>query len=106
MKTEYFRNSSNAFNYSFERVLKPGETVILKMPPVSANKRGINDIGFIADEGVDLFATLSSRPENDDVTMWQKIQPNDTINKTTAYIKLVNTDVERQRRVNIRVILN
>lgn len=106
MKTEYFKNSSNAFNYSYERILKPGETVLLKMPPVSANKRGINDIGFIADEGVDLFATLSSRPGNDDVTMWQKIQPYDTINKTTAYIKLENTDMERQRRVNIRVILN
>ena len=106
MKTEYFKNTSNAFNYSFERVLKPAETVLLKMPPVSANKRGINDIGFAAEEGVSLFATLSSRPEREGVTLWQEIRPFDTINKTTAYIRIENTSQVEAKKVNIRVILN
>ena len=106
MKTEYFRNASNAFNYSFEKLLKPAETVLLKMPPVSANKRGINDIGFISENEISLFATLSSRPDNDEVTLWQEIRPFDVINKTTSYIKIVNNSQTDFQRVNIRVILN
>ena len=44
-----FKKSPNGFNYSYERLIPANTTVILKMPTVSANKRGINDIGWQAD---------------------------------------------------------
>lgn len=101
---ERFKNDSNAFNFSFEKMLEPESEIILKMPPVSPNKRGINDIGFTAEEGITLYATISAKPYSND-TIWQEIQPFDEINKTTAYIKIKNTS-ENNARVNIRVILN
>lgn len=105
-KTGYFKNDTvSAFSYSFERVLAAGETILLKMPVVSSNKRGVNDIGFTAEDGITLYATLSARPENDSVTVWQEIRPYDEINKTTAYIKIVNNSGDK-RRVNIRALLN
>ena len=99
-----FKNTSNAFNYCFEGTVMPGEKQILKMPPVSANKRGINDIGFACEEGIILYATISAKAEGKD-TIWQKINSFDEINKTTSYIMIENTS-DKAQRVNIRVIMN
>lgn len=99
-----FKRTTNGFNFVFEEAIAPGKTVILKMPPISPNKRGINDVGFAADNGISLYATISSQPE-DDGAIWQEIQPFDEINKVTSYIKIVNSSDE-SKRVNIRVILS
>lgn len=81
--------NSQGFNYVYERVLAPKEERIVKMPPISANKRGINDIGWQSDGKVTLYGTLSSRPESDKA-LWQEIQECDDINKTVTAIKIVN----------------
>ena len=99
-----FKRITNGFNYIFEKVFASGESAILKMPTVTPNKRGINDIGFAAEDGITLYATISGDPEKETV-IWQEINPFDEINKTTSYIKIVNTSAER-KRVNIRAILN
>ena len=99
-----FKNSSNAFNYSFDENVLPGSEFIVKMPPVSANKRGVNDIGFMADDGITLYSTIAAKP--DENTIWQQIQPYDEINKTTSYIKVVNENSTESQRVYIRVIMN
>ena len=104
MKLLEFKRTINGFNYVFEKEIAAGETTMLKMPVVTSNKRGINDIGFAVDEGVILYATISSKPY-DDSAIWQEIQPFDEVNKTTSYIKIENTSSE-SKRVNIRVILN
>ena len=99
-----FKRTTNGFNYVFEKAIPAGETVMLKMPTITPNKRGINDIGFAVEEGIILYATISSKPY-DDSAIWQEIQPFDEINKTTSYIKIENTSGEN-KRVNIRAILN
>ena len=99
-----FRKVTNGFNFVFEEYIEPMKTEILKMPTVSPNKRGINDIGFATDNGITLYATISSKPD-DEATVWQEIRSYDEINKVTSYIKIVNSSNEKQR-VNIRVILN
>lgn len=86
---EKFERTTNAFNYIFERTLKANETVILKMPPVSPNKRGVNDIGWQTDGDVELYGTLSAKPESA-AALWQKIAEGDDINKTVSAIKIVN----------------
>ena len=99
-----FKRTTNGFNYTFEKDIAAGATEILKMPTVTPNKRGINDIGFAADDGIILYATISAEPEKDSA-IWQEINPFDEINKTTSYIKVVNTTGEK-KRVTIRAILN
>lgn len=99
-----FKSEGNGFNYIYENELAPNEERILKMPRVSANKRGVNDVGFQYEDGIVLSATLAQRP-GDENTIWQEIQPFDEINKTTAYIKIVNSG-EKSARVSIRAILN
>lgn len=101
---ENFKNTSHGFNFSFDRSIPAKSEVIIKMPTVSANKRGINDIGFAVEDGITLYATLAAKP-SENSTIWQEIQPFDEINKTTAYIKAVNS-ADSEKRVNIRVILN
>ena len=86
---EMFKNESNAFNFVYEKMLAENETVILKMPVVSPNKRGVNDIGWQADGDVTIYGTLSSKPESD-TALWQEIKENDTVNKTVSAIKVVN----------------
>ena len=99
-----FKNTSNGFNYVFEQDIEPYGVEFLKMPVVTPNKRGINDIGFAVEDGIVLYATISEEPLGD-IAIWQEIQVFDEINKTTSFIKIVNT-TDAKRRVNIRAILN
>lgn len=98
-----FRKVTNGFNFVYEKKLCEGETVIVAMPPVSANKRGINDVGWQTDgNGVELYGTLSRSPESEGA-LWQKIRESDEVNKTVSALKIVNGGSECT--VIIRVIL-
>ena len=99
---EFKKSHFNGFNYVFEKHLKPYEEVIIKTPPVSANKRGINDIGWQSDGEVTLWGTLSNDPEH--TTLWQQIIDRDEVNKTIYALKVVNG--QKACDVIIRVILN
>ncbi len=98
-----FKNTSNGFNYVFEKVLAPNEELLLKMPPVSPNKRGFNDIGWQANSNVELYGTLALNPKSDSA-IWQKIEPYDEVNKTISALKIVNGDEECT--IVIRALLN
>lgn len=99
-----FGRTTNAFNFVFEKDLKANETVIVKMPVVSANKRGINDIGWLSDGDVTLYGTLSRNPKSEKA-LWQEIEEGSEINKTVSAIKVVNNGAT-SCTVVIRVILN
>ena len=105
MKIEYFGNVSQyAFSYHYDRELLPGEEVVLKMPMVTPNKRGVNDIGFAYEGDVVLSGTLSAEPLSDDA-VWQTIHPYDEINKTVSYLKIKNRG-DTRAKINVRAILN
>lgn len=97
-----FRKVTNGFNFIFEKDLAAHESVIVKMPPVSSNKRGINDVGWQASGDVSLYGTLSSKPESASA-LWQEINERDDVNKTVSAIKIVNNGSECS--VAVRVIL-
>lgn len=86
---EFDKSGTTGFNFVFERDLAANETVIVKMPAVSANKRGINDIGWLSDGNVKLYGTLAKNPKSEKA-LWQEIRDNDEVNKVTAAIKIVN----------------
>ena len=100
---EFKKANFNGFNYIFEKHLKPHEEVIIKMPAVSANKRGVNDIGWQSDGDVTIYGTLSNNPEK--TTLWQKILEGDEINKTAYALKVVNNG-QKECDIIIRAILN
>lgn len=100
---ETFKNTTNGFNFVFERKLEEHETVIVKMPVVSPNKRGINDIGWQTDGAVQLYGTICRDPESRDA-LWQEIEPCDEVNKTVSAIKVEN--LGGACRIIIRTILN
>ena len=100
---EVFKVTSSGFNYVYEKTLTPNQMIILKMPVVTSNKRGFNDIGWQAKGNVDLYGTLAISPERED-TIWQKIEPYDEINKTVSALKIVNGDAES--KIVIRALLN
>ena len=98
-----FERTTNAFNFVFERNLKAGEEVIVKMPVVSANKRGINDIGWLSNGDVTLYGTLAKNPKNPDA-LWQEIRDFDEVNKVTSALKIKNNG--DACRFEIRAIFN
>ena len=99
-----FERTTNAFNFVFERNLKAGEEVIVKMPVVSANKRGINDIGWICNGDVTIKGTLAKNPKNPEA-LWQEIRDFDEINKVTSALKIKNNG-DTDCRIEIRAIFN
>lgn len=103
-KVELFKKENNGFNYRYKRKLQPGETVIVRMPAVSSNKRGVNDIGWQSDGDVTLFGTLSTPVDAKDA-MWQEIGDAAEINKTVSGIKIVNNSATDSCTVYIRAIL-
>ena len=100
---EKFQREPNGFSYVYEKKLKDYETVILKMPTISPNKRGVNDVGWLTDGNVTIRGTLSAKPESSDA-LWQDIEDGDDINKTVSAIKIVNNGPAC--RVAVRAILN
>ena len=97
-----FRKVTNGFNFIFEKDLAAHESVIVKMPPVSSNKRGINDIGWQTNGNLKLYGTLSRNPESVKA-LWQEINERDDVNKTVSAIKIVNGD--SACNIAIRVIM-
>ena len=98
-----FERTTNAFNFVFERNLNAGEEVIVKMPAVSANKRGINDIGWICNGDVTISGTLAKNPKNPDA-LWQEIRDFDEVNKVTSALKITNKGGDC--KIEIRAIFN
>ena len=101
-----FERTTNAFNFVFEKDLAANETVIVKMPVVSANKRGINDIGWVSDaeEGqLKLYGTLAKNPKSEKA-LWQEIRVNDEVNKVTSALAIVNSG--DACRIEMRAIFN
>lgn len=101
-----FKNASvnQGFNYVFERTIPAHTEIIIKMPVVTANKRGINDIAWQTDkDDVKLYGTLSANPGGN-YAMWDLIEPNSEINKAVSGLKVVTGASES--RVVIRAILN
>lgn len=96
-------NPGYGFNYVLDTEIKAGETILAKIPRLSPNKRGVNDIGWMTDGDVHLYGTLCRDPERED-TLWQEIEPFDEINKTISAIKIENK--AEDCRVVIRIILN
>ena len=86
---EFDRVGTTGFNFVFEKDLKANETVIVKMPAISANKRGINDIGWLSDGNIKLYGTLAKNPKSEQA-LWQEIRENDEVNKVTSALKIVN----------------
>lgn len=106
-----FQRTTNAFNFVFRKDLKANEVIIVKMPPVSANKRGINDIGWISDAEPDengqplirLYGTLAENLR-DGESLIQEIGANDEVNKTTSAIIVRN--LGDACRIEMRAIFN
>lgn len=100
---DFERASGNAFNFVFEKDLAANEVVVVKLPAVSANKRGINDIGWLSDGDVTLYGSLAKNPKSEKA-LWQEIRENDEVNKVTAAIKIVNNG--GACRIEMRAIFN
>ena len=101
-----FKRETTGFSFVFNKWLETDETIYVRMPAVSANKRGVNDIGWMsnAEEGkLTIWGTFAENPKSDDA-LWMAIRPNDEINKTTAALKIENTG--KRCKIEIRAILN
>lgn len=107
-----FQRTTNAFNFVFRKDLDANEAIIVRMPPVSANKRGINDIGWISNAEIDketqqpkirLYGTLAENLR-DGSALIQEIGANDEVNKTTSAIIVEN--LGGACRIEMRAIFN
>ena len=103
MKLHEFTRLTTGFRFVFEKNLGPYETIIVKMPAISANKRGVNDIGWLSNGNVTLYGTFAKNPLSENA-LWQEIRENDEVNKTTAAIKIVNNG--DSCRIEMCAILN
>ena len=107
---EKFRADLHGFNYYYEDEVAAGTEVILSIPPVTANKRSVNDIGWMVEcdndadvDAVSVFGTLSSKPESE-TAIWQELTPGEDVNKTLSGMKVSNGSAS-PCKVCIRVIL-
>lgn len=108
IKLYEFKRLTTGFCFVFEKHLVPGETIIVRMPAISANKRGVNDIGWISDaeDGkLQLSGTFAENPKSDDA-LWMEINENDEINKTTAALKIYYYGDKPSCKIEIRAVLN
>ena len=87
MKVCQFRERNGGFNYVFEYDLDAYEEIVLIMPRISANKRGVNDIAWQSDGDITIWGTLSPEPLSSKA-LWQEIGEHYDINKCTYALKI------------------
>ena len=92
----------DGFSYVYEGKIGAGQTAYIKMPPVSANKRGVNDIGWQCNGEISIYATMATHPET--TPLWQEVQDNYLLNKTISFLKVINEGTD-ECDICIRVIL-
>ena len=101
---EEFERMTTGFDYVYEDTVGAGKIIYLKMPVVSANKRGVNDIGWQCDgDDVALYATMSRKPR--ETELWSEVKENYVVNKTVSALKVENKDTKRCN-ICVRVRLN
>ena len=103
LREKFIHTDNTGFNYHWKGEVKTGDTVILRFPPVTANKRGVNDIGWQIDGGARLFATASPNPAADDA-LWQEIHDYEDINKCASGVKIIGAG--GVSKCLVRIILN
>ena len=98
-------DDAHGFNFYHNSTIKPGDTLILKMPRTSPGKRGVNDIGFaFKGDNVKVYGTLC-KDYKDEEAIWQQVEPFNDVNKTVSYLKFENKG-DSDAVVNVRAILN
>lgn len=103
--TQYeFKKGNTGFEYFYDAEIAPGEVLRVQRPPVTANRRGINDIGYSYTGDVKVSATIAAVPD-DENAVWQTIQPFDEINKTVSWIKFENLSEAESAVINIKFIM-
>ena len=96
------------FNFCYEDEIPADTSVMLKVPPVTANKRSVNDIGWMVQcddadaNSVFVKGTLSSNVNEDSI--WQDLIPGEDVNKTISGIMITNNGSSPCKAV-IRAIL-
>lgn len=103
LKRRFIHTDNTGFNYYYKDDVADGDTVVLRFPPVTANKRGVNDIGWQIDGDATLWATASPDPFAADA-IWQEIEDRTDINKCATGVKLIGQG--GKSHVIIRIILN
>jgi hypothetical protein len=103
LRRGFIKTDNTGFNYGVSGEINAGEEIVIRLPVVTANKRGVNDIGWQIEGDAILYATLSDHPA-DSGTMWMEIRPDEGINKTAAAVKIVAG--AETSKVYLRVILN
>lgn len=100
---EQFKRETSGFNYVYERKFTgQSDTVVLRMPSVSPNKRSVAAIAWQTEGDIALYATLSSEPEGDNA-MWQQINAGEEINGAVTAFKIV--EGTGAGKIAIRVIM-
>lgn len=102
---EHFKRDNiehHGFGYVWDRTVAEDETVIVAMPPISANKRGVNDIAWQTEsDDVVIYATISANAND---ALWTEIPDYGQINKCATYLKVKNNGAAA--RVTMRALLN
>lgn len=103
IEKEFLRDDhGQGFSYYFEDTVKAGETVFLLLPRTTANKRGVNDIGWQIDGEAKLYGTASVHPDKD-TALWQEIHDYEDINLCASAVKIVGEGGESKVCIKIRL---
>ena len=103
IKKKFIHTDNTGFNYHWQGDVDGGDTVLLRFPPVTANKRGVNDIAWQIEGEAKLFATASPDPLGEDA-IWQEIHDYEDINKCASAVKVEGSG--GVSRAIVRIILN
>ena len=103
MEVYNMTEKQGGFNYVFEYDLSAGEEIMVIMPPITSNKRGVNDIAWQSDGDITLYGTLSANPTLDEA-LWQEIGTEYDINKCTRALKIIGG--VSSCKVIIRALMN
>jgi len=93
---ERMQRTTNAFNHYYEKVIAAGDGVIVMMPVVSPNARGVNDIGY-----PEIVSAIMSR-ENGTYKLWfdkEGATPHDLY----IYYRWIPTDKSLDNRLLVMI---
>ena len=101
---EEFVRVYNDYNYTFQRLLKPGQKILCKVPKPTGNARSVKSITWSCQTDIDIQGTVVYETDSMNI-IWEPFKDGAQVSPSVTAISIQNTSSTYSRAVAVWVVM-